>query len=95
MTRTDFKLDDNYDKIISNGDFLVDFSDSQNVELLLQIHQGHIRHNPLAGVGIIGSLNSPLDFILKQRISKQLIADGYKVNLIYKDNNNKLKIDFS
>jgi len=95
MARIDYMFDENYDKLIVNGDWAVGDSDEDNVDLILTLAQGHIRHSPTVGVNTTTFLNGTFDYIYKQKVINQLTQDNYIVNLIYQDSDGKIQLDFS
>jgi len=78
----DIILDDNYDLLIQDGDFKIDFSDDQHQSLILLTSKGSWRQSPLTGVGLLNYINGPVGpreiDDLKQAIKIQLQLDGYE-----------------
>lgn len=76
----DFKLNNNRDLDIKNGDFVTGDTDQQNIELLLLSHKGAFKEHPIVGVGITDYLKSP-EIIsrlrLENEISNQLEFDNF------------------
>ncbi|MDK2909641.1 MAG: hypothetical protein PWR20_1208 [Bacteroidales bacterium] len=76
----DFILDNSNDLATSEGDFLIDVPDLQNVSLLLSTTKGDWKESPAIGIGLIRYLDSP--FSASQRlkmlrdISLQIELDG-------------------
>jgi len=48
----DLLLDDNDDVLIANGDFVIGASDMQDVSIILQMHPGELKQDPILGVGL-------------------------------------------
>jgi len=91
----DFLLGEDNEDIIVDGDFLTGNADNDNVELLLELPMGHIRHFPLAGCGILVNANSIITYTDRDKITQQLSEDGYAINAIYNNPLTKeLVIDF-
>ena len=85
----DILLEQNGDMMIKNGDFVVDYSDDQHIDLILRSNPGEIKDYPLLGLGIANYLNSPIS----QRI-KQVVKRDLRIQL-QSDNAKNIKIDFS
>lgn len=65
------------DLVIRGGDFLVQDSDAQHIQHILQADRGQWRQWPLVGAGLMRALNSPSRVQeLKQLIKLQLKADN-------------------
>ena len=79
----DFLLLDN-ETVFSNGDFVIDYSDSQHIEDIVSENIGAYKQFPLCGVGIINYLNSSgAQQALRNEINTQLAIDGYSVNDVF------------
>lgn len=81
----DIILDENneYDLLISNGDFSVSESDPQHQILIINTTLGSWKQFPLMGVGIINFLNSSGQTeYLKRQMTVMLKSDGFQVNSI-------------
>jgi hypothetical protein len=77
MAVKDIILDDNNDLIISNGDFVIQDSDSQHIGLIIDSWIGHWKQYPLCGVGVDNYVKSSgQQLALKRAISVQLEPDG-------------------
>lgn len=90
---TDAILTD-YDLTITDGDFLISFSDQQHIQLIIATAQGEWKEFPLLGVGSDQYINAPnnmQDFT--KNIKIQLTSDNYKVNQIDVRNNHDIYID--
>lgn len=90
MVFKDIKLDDDGDLLIVNGDFVIDFSDQQNVEDIIDAFVGSYKEFPALGVGIKAYQGSSgQEQKLEQAIKLQLQADGFNVSgLRCKQNSN-------
>lgn len=74
----DIILDENADLLIKNGDFVVDFSDLQHIELIVNFAEGALKQFPTQGVGIWAySGSSGMARDLQRKINVKLDADGY------------------
>lgn len=63
---------------VSNGDFVIEQSDPQHIELIIDSWFGGWKQFPLCGVGIDNFIKSAgQSLALKRAISVQLEADGY------------------
>lgn len=77
----DILLDSDYDLIVKNGDFYINDSDQQHIDLIIRCYKGAYKQFPLLGVGIdlyvaaSGQSNN-----LKQSIITNLLSDSYKVS---------------
>jgi len=78
----DILLDDDFDLMIENGDFVVNESDEQHLQLIALLEPGQLRFSPLTGLGLFRRLQSPLDKSQQDRTRKdlyeQLEFDGYR-----------------
>ncbi|AXT59699.1 hypothetical protein D1816_04785 [Aquimarina sp. AD10] len=92
----DFKLDNNRDLVIKNGDFAIGDTDQQNIELLLLSHKGSFKEHPILGVGITDYLKSP-EIIsrlrLENEISNQLEYDNFFIKDLDVNNLENIHID--
>lgn len=91
----DILLEDNGDFKVSNGDFVVDYSDDQHIDLIVRSNPGDIKDHPLLGIGIDKYLNSPFSQGIQQRIMRDvrlhLQSDNAKnISVMFND---KLKIE--
>jgi hypothetical protein len=63
---------------IVNGDFVVDYSETQEIEFLFRTQKGQYYESLLTGIGLVNELNSTIerqDFINKA--TEQLKLDGF------------------
>ncbi len=92
----DFKLDESKDLAFKNGDFLIENTDQQNIELLLLSHKGSFKEHPILGVGITDYLKSP-EIIsrlrLENEISNQLEYDNFIIKDVDVNNLENIHID--
>jgi hypothetical protein len=94
MNVKDFKLDQDGDLEITNGDFYLSESDQEHIKHILQSNKGYWLEEPLLGVGIINELNGNRSKLeLKQNIRRQLVFDNYNVEKINITNDFKIGID--
>ncbi len=80
MARVDYLLDDDFDLLIENGDFVQGESDARHAQMISLGPPGFIRQFPECGFHAIRFKNSSA--ISKQKfeseLKAQLLADGYK-----------------
>ncbi len=92
----DFKLDKNKDLEFENGDFTIENTDQQNIELILLSHKGSFKEYPILGVGITDYLKSP-EIIsrlrLENEISNQLEYDNFRIKEVDVNNLENIHID--
>jgi hypothetical protein len=80
MIAQDFLLDENYDLLVVNGDFVIGVSDNQHIQDIIQSYIGWWKQFPLVGVGIQSYVNSNgQDQALARSIQIQLQSDGFTV----------------
>lgn len=78
MARQDILFDEDGDLMISNGDFLIDDSNDQHVEIIFDAVKGEIRENPSLGFAAMHFLKSNVkDIDLKRALRVELNKDGY------------------
>lgn len=86
----DFILDSNGDYLIQNGDFVIGFSDNQNIFDIIYTEKGEYKANPQIGCGMQRVVNGPADKeTIKQIISSNLALDGFKVSSVKVDRINE------
>lgn len=90
----DIQVDDDFDLLIKDGDFVVAPSDKHNQTLIIISSKGAFRFAPMIGVNIYSYLNSTgqIDAI-KRDIQEQLTLDGYRVDSIEFTQDNQIKIN--
>lgn len=76
----DIIIDDEFDLIFTNGDFLVDNSKDQSVQMLLLSAQGEWKEHPEAGADIRRAQNGVIDQLLERNIRVQLEADKFNLD---------------
>lgn len=75
----DFLLDTSGDISINNGDFAIQKSEQQEVELLLMSSVGDWKENPSVGVNMPQLVKSrSTETAIKKVIHEQLADDGFK-----------------
>jgi hypothetical protein len=80
--RIDIGLGETGDLMIRDGDFVMGISDAQHVGLLVRLHKGNLKHEPLVGVGEKRLINGVVDGEIRREIQLQLESDGYRVKEI-------------
>lgn len=84
MAAKDISIDTDGDLLITAGDFVVDLSDEQHVQHILESHRGEWKQSPLIGIGISNYINAPMTQLVRRQLGKnikgQLEYDGMKVN---------------
>lgn len=79
----DIIIENGYDLKIVNGDFVVDESDQQHVQLIIITAVGEWKQFPLLGVGIEQFINAPASLQkLSKLIQLQLVSDNYKIKTL-------------
>lgn len=75
-------LTNNGDPIIKDGDFVLDKSDLQDINYLLQLNEADLKYSPLTGVGINRYINAPLTRTVKTGLEKKvrlnMLADSFQ-----------------
>ncbi|MGJ1198828.1 hypothetical protein ACR777_05330 [Sphingobacterium spiritivorum] len=78
----DILLNDDFDLLIENGDFVYGESDEQHLQLIALLEPGQLRYSPLTGLSLFQRLQSPLNKIQQDRLRKdvyeQVEFDGYR-----------------
>lgn len=92
----DILIDNAYDLVIENGDFVIDESTNQHQHLLLITQPGEWKMNPTFGIGIENYLLDDGNLMrdLTKTVRKQFELDGMKVDYV-KYNGKELKVDAS
>ncbi len=79
----DFKIDEQGDVVIKNGDFATHDATMQNQELILLSHKGEWKQSPWVGVGIEDYIDDEIGVTtLHSEIQKQFELDGMQVQKI-------------
>jgi phage baseplate assembly protein W len=74
---TDILLDNEDNLRIENGDFVIGDSIDQEVSIILRLHKGELKEDPVLGCDLIKLINSNItETELKQIIKLQLARDG-------------------
>lgn len=75
----DISIDDNFDLIIENGDFVTGQSDQQHVNCIFMAHPGEYKQFPLVGFGASKYLKKSTETKQKfmRNLTMQLELDGY------------------
>lgn len=86
--------DNTYELTFFNGDFNINYSDTQNVNLILQYDKGHLLQYPKLGVGIDSMINSSnLTSQMKSKIIEELKNDNITPKEIYIDEDGEININ--
>lgn len=94
MIVKDIRIDTAFNILTTNGDFLVNDSDEDHVNLILNSYLGAYKEYPLVGLGIINYQSSSTNpQIIIRDMTVQLNADGYQVNKITNQPDFKFFID--
>lgn len=78
----DILLDDNYQPVIQDGDFVAGEDLLQNEKLLLATSKGEWKENPTTGCGVIDEINNESTYDITSEIRRQFKADGILVSSI-------------
>jgi hypothetical protein len=78
----DILLNDQYELMTENGDFVTGDNLLQQQALLLATGKGHWKENPFIGVDLVDWINNENPEEMKKEIKRQFKADGIKVNSI-------------
>lgn len=90
----DLQVDDNFDLLVKDGDFVVAPSDKHSQTIIIISSKGSFRFAPMIGVDIYSYLNSTGQAeAIKRDIQEQLTLDGYRVDSIDLLENNQIKIN--
>jgi len=89
----DFKLDENNDLKIINGDFVIAESTLQHQEHILIAHKGEYKKHPEIGVGISDALLDENPRRVLTQIRRNYEYDGMKVNNIGMTPEQKITVD--
>jgi hypothetical protein len=76
----DITIDEDFEVKFLNGDFMVEDSDKNHIQLIIRTYLGAWKEFPLVGCGIDYYIaSSGQESILKRNINVQLTADNYRV----------------
>lgn len=89
MAFQDILLDEDFDLLIENGDFVIGESVNQDIALIINTWVGHWKKSPLIGVGIQNYLNSSGQSVtIRRNISVGMDADSIIIDDLFVSNNN-------
>lgn len=72
----DIKLDENFDLLIENGDFLIGDSEMQEVGIILAMNVGELKSDPLIGANLVHFIRNVKDKVkIERHIRTQLELD--------------------
>lgn len=89
----DILLDENFNPIITNGDFTIGESTYQHQKMLLFANKGQFKADPLVGVGSRRFLESSKHNDFAREIRQQFSADGMIVKTLQINENLEINID--
>jgi hypothetical protein len=89
----DILLDENFNPIITNGDFTIGESTYQHQKMLLFAEKGQFKADPLVGVGSRRFLENSKQDDFAREIRQQFYADGMTVKKIQINENLEINID--
>lgn len=87
----DFLLKDGDIQIV-NGDFVIDESDVQNIELLIKLSKGNIKQYPSIGYGEERLLNGVMDAKARRDIQESILVDGYQLKYFEVSDDNHISV---
>jgi hypothetical protein len=82
MEARDYLYNDNDDLLISNGDFVVGYSDEQHIKDIMCAAPGHFRQYPEIGANILQQTNGIINEDYKRIVRVNLENDGYIVKTV-------------
>lgn len=80
--RIDIGLSETGDLMIRDGDFVIGHADAQHVGLIVRLHKGNLKQEPLTGVGEKRLINGSMNGGMRREVQLQLEADGYRLKEI-------------
>lgn len=89
----DFKLDQNGDIAIENGDFVIGDATLQHQEHIIIAQKGEYKEHPEIGVGIANALNDESPRQILTQIRRNFEYDGMTVNTLDIDELGNITID--
>ncbi len=89
----DFLLDEDFDLIIANGDFVIGESMAQHQKTLILIDKGEFKEVPARGVASRRYLESETPDDLAREIRQEFTKDGMVVKTINIDANLVIQVD--
>ena len=96
MERKDILLDNDFDLLIENGDFVIDNSDNQHAAIIFKAQKGEIRSAPEIGFGAARYLKKTgaAKRVFLRNLKVELEKDGYKsVDVSFDVQSGKLQIE--
>lgn len=94
MEAKDIYTNIDHDVEFSNGDFIIDYSDSTHIQDIIESFPGEWKEFPTLGVGLMQYLNSSgKEQELKNEIKRQITADGYSIDTLTIEGDFDIKID--
>ena len=88
----DILLDENYDLMIENDDFVLGESTRQHQGLILMANKGEFRQHPFTGVGLRLFVEDDRLGAMRVELTKQLELDGMTVQRVNVFSNEQLEI---
>ncbi len=88
----DILLDENYDLMIENDDFVLGESTRQHQGLILMANKGEFRQHPFTGVGLRLFVEDDRLGAMRVELTKQLELDGMTVQRVNVFSNGQLEI---
>lgn len=82
MISQDLQLDGIGDILLKDGDYVMDESDMQHIEDILDAYPGEYRNAPLLGVYLQRAVNGLLDGSIRRDININLQSDNYSVKKV-------------
>lgn len=89
----DLRVNDDFEMLVSAGDFVIDTSNQQHIGTMLKTRIGELKQFPASGVGIEDMLLGDEVIEFKHKIRKQLTDDGATVTKIDFTSKNKLTLN--
>lgn len=89
----DILLDENFNPVITNGDFTIGDSTYQNQKILIFADKGQFKADPLAGVGSRRFLETSKHDDFAREIRQQFSADGMIIRALQINENLEITID--
>jgi hypothetical protein len=84
-------MDENFDYVFANGDFVVDYSDQNHIAAIVACDKGHFRGNTDLGCGLFKETNGIYGQATRRNIIENLKKDSYN-NLSIQFINTEIKI---
>ncbi|WP_102980112.1 hypothetical protein [Chryseobacterium scophthalmum] len=89
----DILLDENFNPIITNGDFTIGESTYQHQKMLLFADKGQFKADPLIGIGARRFLETSKQDDFAREIRQQFLTDGMIVKTLQINENLEINID--